>query len=127
MAAYTAPTFVETAIRLAQVTGAKSFVLRPKDGGDGGLVYDSTAVNQPGVVAITGDAALALEKMFAAYPTAGANATTTPVQSAINLARGSLKKMGKDCNTQGAQEGSFGAAFGLAMVYFHHAMRSGRR
>ena len=38
MAAYTAPTVVETAIRLAQVTGAKSFVLRPKDGGDGGLV-----------------------------------------------------------------------------------------
>ena len=71
MAAYTAPTFVETAIRLAQVTRAKSFVLT-RTGVDGGLVYDSSTVDQPGVVAITGDAALALEKMFAAYPTAGA-------------------------------------------------------
>lgn len=124
MAAYTAPTAAETDMRLAQVTNARSFVLRPKGGGDGGLVYDGSAVDQTGsVVAITGDAAWVLREMFATYPTAGSNPTTTAVQSAINLTRRFFRAMGKNCNTQGAQEGSFGAAFGLAMVYFHEAMQ----
>jgi hypothetical protein len=123
MAAYTAPTAAETDMRLAQVTNARDFVLT-RTGVDGGLVYDGSAVDQTGsVVAITGDAAWVLREMFATYPTAGSNPTTTAVQSAINLTRRFFRAMGKNCNTQGAQEGSFGAAFGLAMVYFHGAMQ----
>lgn len=97
------------------------FVLLPQPGTDNpSRVMEEPADRSAEV--LEGVVRIAVNEMFARYPEAKTSTTLPATTSAVNVSRNSLRSIGLNVNTEGAEPGSQGAAFGLAMVFFNKSI-----
>lgn len=127
MAFYNQPSKLEISRRMHVIETAMGFVLR-RDNDNPDLTFWDGQVAE-GVELLTGDAAKGVGAMFLHFTLAktGTNRRGEPVtavDSSIMLARNELRAEGMDVDTFDADgyPREEGAWFGLAIVYFRHAI-----